>query len=899
MCLGDSITHFGYCEYYLQLFENLRHPGSAVRYVNAGYSGGTVGTGLNRLPLETDRIRPDRAFVMFGMNDVRWTDYVTNAVMSAERRQAADKALATYRADLPKLVDRILASGVRDLTLVTPTPYDEYSTVLGPRRKFVNEYGLSLAAESVRRLAAEKGLKVVDLHAALSDACRANPEKKLCGGDSVHPGKTGHLLMASVYWRTLGYDRPVAAVTLDASGTVIRVENAEVSDVSATASALAFDYTPGALPFPDCPEYGEVKAINPDFARFNREPLVVVGLKAGDWELLVDGRKLGTFSSEILSRGVNLAELDTPNRRQATKAMEAAYRLHDFDVPRRDVACVRGSFEKFGVDMNDRDALAKRSEERLAKLKAEKYRWYDWEKAASEKFLASVGREAEIAAEENRLYEAIAAPRPVTCRVEIRRRTADVGFPGSDFVPNARFGILSDIHLAADDSVQDGFFADALRYFDSRKVDGVVVCGDLTRLGMISELRKVGEVWNKVFPGDRRSDGGHVEKLFICGDHETENMFCPIYTNAWSKIEGKMEAMRKADIYSNDRAKQWKDSFGEDYAPIMRKRVRGYDFVLAHLVMADEPGLRWGEPLHIPGLEDFFATNAFDATKPFFYVQHMIPRGTVGAPELKRPDSGRTTAILSRHPNAVVLCGHKHRCAMDEHSLWQGEFTVLEVPALLMLSTPCGHENSRCSCIGLKTDPPFQMPPLDTMPDGKQGLVMSVYDDRIVFERRDFFFGEEYAEPWVVPLPNDGRASFEARAKAAGIPRFPVDAKVSVRMCKGRDRAGTPTDQVEVSFPVAHTTASSPRAFDYEVRAVLRKMYVTRIAATKRVFSKKCYWPEAHDTNVVTCVFAKREIPSWHDSLVFEVYPLNAFGVAGGPIASEPVTCDPTPPRPY
>ena len=404
MCLGDSITHFGYCEYYLQLFENLRHPGSTVRYVNAGYSGGTVGTGLNRLPLETDRIRPDRAFVMFGMNDVRWTDYVTNAVMSAERRQAADKALATYRADLPKLVDRILASGVRDLTLVTPTPYDEYSTVLGPRRKFVNEYGLSLAAESVRRLAAEKGLKVVDLHAALSDACRANPEKKLCGGDSVHPGKTGHLLMASVYWRTLGDDRPVAAVTLDASGTVIRVENAEVSDVSATASALAFDYTPGALPFPDCPEYGEVKAINPDFARFN-------------WELLVDGRKLGTSSADVLSRGVNLAELDTPNRRQAAKAMEAAYRLHDFDVPRRDVACVRGNFEKFGVDMNDRDALAKRSEERLAKLKAEKYRWYDWEKAASEKFLASVGREAEIAAEENRLYEAIAAPRPVTCRV--------------------------------------------------------------------------------------------------------------------------------------------------------------------------------------------------------------------------------------------------------------------------------------------------------------------------------------------------------------------------------------------------------------------------------------------------------------------------------------------------
>lgn len=430
MCLGDSITHFGYCEYYLQVFENLRHPGSDVRYFNAGYSGGTVGTGLNRLKLEMDRIRPGRAFVMFGMNDVRWTDYVTNGVMSAVRRQAADKALETYRVGLPKLVDQILASGVRELALVTPTPYDEYSTVLGPRRKFVNEYGLSSAAEIVRQLAAEKGLKLVDLHAVLTDACRANPEKKLCGGDSVHPGRVGHLLMASVYWRTLGSDRPVATVTLDAAGSVIRTENAAVSGVSATADALAFDYAPKALPFPDCLEYREVKTINPDIARFNREPLVVIGLKVGDWELLVDGRSLGTFSADALSRGVNLAELDTPNRRQAAKVLEAAYRLHDFDVPRRDVACVRGRFEGFGVDMNDRDELAKCSEKRLAKLKAEKYPWYGWEKAASEKFLASVGREAEITAEEGRLYAEIAAPRPVTCRVEIRRKVAPVSSCG-------------------------------------------------------------------------------------------------------------------------------------------------------------------------------------------------------------------------------------------------------------------------------------------------------------------------------------------------------------------------------------------------------------------------------------------------------------------------------------
>ena len=57
-------------------------------------------------------------------------------------------------------------------------------------------------------------------------------------------------------------------------------------------------------------------------------------------------------------------------------------------------------------------------------------------------------------------------------------------------------------------------------------------------------------------------------------------------------------------------------------------------------------------------------------------------------------------------------------------------------------------------------------------------------------------------------------------------------------------------------------TATTPCPFDYEVRAVLTKDDVARVAASKRVFSPKFYLPEVRDTNTVTCVFAKSEIPS-------------------------------------
>ena len=87
--------------------------------------------------------------------------------------------------------------------------------------------------------------------------------------------------------------------------------------------------------------------------------------------------------------------------------------------------------------------------------------------------------------------------------------------------PNAVFGVLSDIHLVPADARSVERFKKTLRYLDSRKVDGVVICGDLTQRGTIPALMGFGRVWRETFPGDRRSDGGHVERLFVYGDHDT------------------------------------------------------------------------------------------------------------------------------------------------------------------------------------------------------------------------------------------------------------------------------------------------------------------------------------------------------------------------------------------
>ena len=79
-----------------------------------------------------------------------------------------------------------------------------------------------------------------------------------------------------------------------------------------------------------------------------------------------------------------------------------------------------------------------------------------------------------------------------------------------------KFGALSDIHITRGKGSCD-IFEKALAYFRDQKVDAVLIAGDMADSGLDSQLRRVGETWRRVFPGDKRPDGEHVEKIFVTG----------------------------------------------------------------------------------------------------------------------------------------------------------------------------------------------------------------------------------------------------------------------------------------------------------------------------------------------------------------------------------------------
>ena len=317
--VGDSITHAGGYAFYVQLFQALRAPKSRVRIVNGGISGDQLRDLLGRWTRDIVPMKPDVIFLMEGMNDVGRGNYRAKPA-AADTFSVRTNALARYLANLGSAAD-LATKLAKEVRLVTPSPYDSYGDYGTENLQSANDEGLAACAEAVRLVAAEKGLPFVELQRPLTDILKAHPKKLLWGKDRVHPGDAGHLLMAAHLLEQLGVSGEVATTEKDANGR----------------DTLSFDYAPDAFPFPAVPELEAVKSVYPFDERLNRETLVVRNLPDGEYELAFDGRTAGRFSAQALAAGVNLAELDTPNRRAAAEAAVAVKEMRAKTVVLRDI----------------------------------------------------------------------------------------------------------------------------------------------------------------------------------------------------------------------------------------------------------------------------------------------------------------------------------------------------------------------------------------------------------------------------------------------------------------------------------------------------------------------------------------------------------------------------------
>ena len=446
-----------------------------------------------------------------------------------------------------------------------------------------------------------------------------------------------------------------------------------------------------------------------------------------------------------------------------------------------------------------------------------------------------------------------------------------------------RFGVLSDIHIST--SKQQPYFEKALRQLDAWKVDGVLACGDLADYGLEQQLRLLADSWFKVFPDGKGCDGRPVANLMHYGDHDMSQSY-------WNRDDAKeawpsTEERKRGVIFDGDRKAIWERCFNEPWTPIQLKNVKGFDFILSHFTRG-EPTNRHGH--NTPGLEEFFASRKFDSSKPLFYSQHRVPRGTVLGPSAADLDDGKSTTLFSKYPNLTVFCGHCHTSASYEKSIWQGAFTCIQVPSLRYCCTMCGRENGYTS-VDRPPIPPYQMMPQHSSGHTNQGMLCIVGTRGFLIRRWEFREGKIMGPDWVVPFscfaqkPEEKPYNYEHRAKTLRPVEFAAGAekKFKIEFTKGTDRGGNKHDFFTVSFPPA--VKGLERADDYEVSVELKKGDVERCLVAKRVYSSRYMYGVESDTLLVSCNFAAEEVPpGW--LIRFVARPVTAFGVKGEAIAT-------------
>ena len=346
--LGDSITHGGRYVADLQLYWSLRHPGSDVKLHNAGICGQQAKHGLIRYDWDVAPLKPDRVFILFGMNDVARDDRWAPPETPAKLKRRADLTLA-YVTNLTALVRKVRASGAVPVVM-TPTPFDQYSDIpKADRCPGTDDPGLKSFAAKAREVAASEGVECVELYAELLPILKANPEKVFLK-DRVHPGHDGHLLMAALILKAMGEGVATDVTAFDAS-----------------SGARKFTYSPKRLPYPTCAEYAVADSVMPLTEGWNRETVRITGLPEGRWTLRLGGTDFGAYSAAALAAGVNVTVTNetrfSPSLKAAKRAWTEMSAFHSEQNALRVLAQTFYQVRRLGGDIDSLDSCLEKYNE--------------------------------------------------------------------------------------------------------------------------------------------------------------------------------------------------------------------------------------------------------------------------------------------------------------------------------------------------------------------------------------------------------------------------------------------------------------------------------------------------------------------------------------------------------
>ena len=434
--------------------------------------------------------------------------------------------------------------------------------------------------------------------------------------------------------------------------------------------------------------------------------------------------------------------------------------------------------------------------------------------------------------------------------------------------PNLVLGVVADTHLrtspidgnALDKDWTGIHFEAALRCFRERNVDAVIHCGDFAHLGQVFELEAHADIWRKVFPENRASDGHEVARLFVTGNHE----FCSHIGGGNGTFVRRLYPDKdkwNEAVLRVDTAQKWQHIWGEVYKEVWHREVNGFHFF----------GWQYGADLGKMAalLDESIETYGLDkSSKPFFFIGHVPewhPKELMG--------------VLKRHGcrNSIAFYGHNHYSAanMNTFAINYDEFTSINVPCCAPWYGAVILHDEKIAAARIEGRENAQKP------HSRQGLVVSLYDDMMVVERHEFGAGGRLGCDIVMPYGKYDPHPFskDELKKVIGEPQFGKNVELKVESVKSESGE----DTVNISIPLANDNPDS-RVYAYEVEVTgddLDKKLC------KVVYAAGCNMGIGHEPNggVTTLEIPKSELPPGK-TLTFAVRPLTSLGTFGKPIAA-------------
>lgn len=302
--LGDSITEQRIYTRDVMDYFTLRYPGSNISFRNAGWSGDTAQGSFQRLSRDVLSLKPDVVSICLGMNDGRY-------------RPLDQNTYNTYYYNMAGLVDNLQKAGVK-VVLLTPSgvdgdkqpPWLTYTLETVHYNDVLRSFG-----DAVKKIASEKNVAVFDLqHLMLDVLARAKADNPgfVMMPDGVHPNEVGGAVMAYAVLKALGCTCQPSGLEIDLRHAKAVTDRCQIDGLSVERNSVEFTRTDDALPMWFTPEVSVIYKYCPLVEELNNYKFRLSGSAPGKWKITVDGINVGTFSSDELSAGVNLATYPGP-----------------------------------------------------------------------------------------------------------------------------------------------------------------------------------------------------------------------------------------------------------------------------------------------------------------------------------------------------------------------------------------------------------------------------------------------------------------------------------------------------------------------------------------------------------------------------------------------------------